>query len=104
LLGQHRGKLHRLSRSDEVSRRAQNLVEERRKLTAEKTAQGNRSTSCLKIYFPQMVEWVEKLDMSLVCDLLERWPTEELQKESTGELRTPSRIEETSHPRDQLRS
>jgi len=67
----------------------QNLVEERRKLMAERTAQRNRLTSYLKIYFPQMVEWFEKLDMPLVCDLLERWPTlEELQKVSPEELRT----------------
>jgi len=89
ILGQHRDKLHRLSPDDEVTRRVQNLVEERRKLTAEKTAQSNRLTSYLKIYFPQMVEWFEKLDMPLVCDLLERWPTlEELQTVSREELRT----------------
>ena len=89
ILEQHRDKLHRLSPDDEATRRVQNLVEERRKLTAEKTAQSNRLISYLKIYFPQMVEWFEKLDMPLVCDLLERWPTlEELQKVSTEELRT----------------
>jgi transposase len=89
LLRQHRDKLRRLSPDDEATRRVQNLVEERRKLVAEKTAQGNRLASYLKIYFPQMVEWFEKLDMPLVCDLLERWPTlEELQKVSTEELRT----------------
>jgi transposase len=89
ILRQHRDKLHRLSPDDETTRRVQNLVEERRKLTAERTAQSNRLTSYLKIYFPQMVEWFEKLDMPLVCDLLERWPTlEELQKVSPEELRT----------------
>jgi len=88
ILGQHRDKLHRLSPDDEATRRVQNLVEERRKLMAEKTAQGNRLTSYLKIYFPQMVEWFEKLDMPLVCDLLEQWTTlEELQKVSAEELR-----------------
>jgi Transposase. len=88
ILEQHRDKLHRLSPDDEATRRVQNLVEERRKLTAERTAQSNRLTSYLKIYFPQMVEWFEKLDMPLVCDLLERWPTlEELQKVSPEELR-----------------
>jgi transposase len=88
ILGQHRDKLHRLSPDDEATRRVQNLVEERRKLTAERTAQSNRLTSYLKIYFPQRVEWFEKLDMPLVWDLLERWPTlEELPKESPEELR-----------------
>ena len=89
ILEQYRDWLHRLSPDDEATRRVQNPLEERRKLTAEKTAQSNRLTSYLKIYFPQMVEWFEKLDMPLVCDLLERWPTlEELQKVSAEELRT----------------
>jgi transposase len=88
LLLQHRDKLRRLSPDDEATRRVQNLVEERRKLVEEKTAQGNRLTSYLKIYFPQMVEWFEKLDIPLVCELLERWPSlEELQKVSAEELR-----------------
>src|SRR5215469_12231181 len=66
-----------------------NVRSTRRKLTSERTAQSNRLTSYLKICFPQMVEWFEKLDMLLVCDLLERWPTlEELQKASPEELRT----------------
>ena len=38
LLGQHRDRLHRLSPDVEATRRVQNLVEERRKLMAEKTA------------------------------------------------------------------
>src|SRR5215469_16177044 len=89
LLWQHRDKLRRLSPDDEARRRVQNLVEERRKLLAEKTAQGNRFISYLKIYFPQMVEWFEKLDIPLVCDLLKRWPTlEELQKVSGEDLRS----------------
>jgi hypothetical protein len=37
-------------------RRGQNLVEERRKLVEEKTAQLIRLIGYLKIYFPQMLE------------------------------------------------
>ena len=89
LLLQHRDKLRRLSPDNEATRRVQNLVEERRKLVEEKTAQSNRLTGYLKIYFPQRLEWFEKLDMPLGCELLERWPTlEELQKVSAEELRT----------------
>jgi transposase len=58
LLLQHRDKLRRLSPDDEATRRVQNLVEERRKLVEEKTAQGNRLTGYLKIYFPQMLDWL----------------------------------------------
>jgi transposase len=64
-------------------------VEERRKLVDEKTAQTNRLTGDLKIYFPQMLDWFERLDTELVRALLERWPTlEELQKVPPTRLRT----------------
>ena len=55
LLLQHRKKLRRLTPDNEVTRRIQNLVEERRTLVDEKTAQLNRLTGYLKVYFPQML-------------------------------------------------
>src|SRR5215468_9337276 len=89
LLLQHGDKLRRLSPDTEATRRVQNLVEERRKLVDEKTAQTNRLRSQLKIYFPQFLDWFEHLDSELVCALLERWPTlEELQKVPPPKLRT----------------
>src|SRR5499426_1792967 len=88
LLLQHRNKLRRLSPDSEATRRVQNLVEERRKLVDEKTAQINRLTDHLKVYFPQMLDWFGRLDSELVCALLERWPAlEELQKVSPASLR-----------------
>ena len=99
LLLQHRDKLRRLSPDTEATRRIQNLVEERRKLVDEKTAQTNRLTGDLKIYFPQMLDWFERLDTEQVCALLERWPTlEELQRVPPRELRTFFR---KHHCRDQ---
>jgi hypothetical protein len=50
----------------------QNLVEERRKLVNEKTAILNSLTARLKLYFPQMLDWFDPLDTSLVCDLIQR--------------------------------
>ena len=89
LLLQHRDKLRGLSPDTEATRRVQNLVEERRNLVDEKTAQTNRLTNHLKIYFPQMLGWFDRLDTELVCALLERWPTlEELQKVPPARLRT----------------
>ena len=88
LLLQHRDKLRGLSPDTEATRRVQNLVEERRKLVDEKTAQINRLTDHLKIYFPQMLEWFGRLDSDVVCALLERWPAlEELQKAPPASLR-----------------
>ncbi len=62
LLLQNRDKLRRLTPDNEVTRRVQNLVEEGGKLVEEKTAQLNRLTGYLKVYFPQMLEWFAKLD------------------------------------------
>ena len=89
LLMKHRDKLRRLAPDSEATRRVQNLVEERRNLVDEKTAQTNRLTNHLKIYFPQMLGWFDRLDTELVCTLLERWPRlEELQKVPPARLRT----------------
>src|SRR6201984_3216988 len=89
LVLQHRNKLRRLSPDSEATRRVQNLVEERRKLVDEKTAQINRLTDHLKVYFPQMLDRFGRLDSKLVCPLLEGWPAlEELQKASPASLRT----------------
>jgi hypothetical protein len=64
-------------------------VEARRKLVDEKTAQTNRLVDHLKIYFPQMLDWFERLDTEQVCAFLERWPTlEELQRVPPTKLRT----------------
>ncbi len=58
-------------------------------LVEEKTAQSNRLTNHLKIYFPPMLEWFDRLDTELVCALLEHWPTlEELQRVPPARLRT----------------
>jgi hypothetical protein len=87
LLVQHGNKLRRLSPDSEATRRVQNLVEERRKLVEEKTAQSKRLTNHLKIYFPQILDWFE-LDTELVRGLLKRWPSlEELQKVPPARLR-----------------
>src|SRR5207302_122180 len=59
LVQQHREKLRRLSPDTEATRRIQNLVEERRKLVDEKTAQSKRLEAHLKIYFRQIQEAAE---------------------------------------------
>jgi transposase len=89
LLLKHRDKLRRLAPDSEATRRVQNLVEERRNLVDEKTAQTNRLTNHLKIYFPQMLGWFDRLDTELVYAFLEQWATlEELQKVPPARLRT----------------
>ena len=85
----HREKLRRLSPDTEATRLIQNLVEERRKLVDEKTAQSNRLEAHLKIYFPQIPQWFGDVDSPLVCALLERWSAlEALQKARPDALRS----------------
>lgn len=87
ILEKHGNKLRRLQPDTEQTRRIQNLVEERRKLVDEKTAQSNRLIANLKIYFPQVPKWFKDVDSDLVCDLLQRWPTlEKLQRAQTTKL------------------
>ena len=89
LVERHPEKLRRLSPDTEATRLMQNLVEERRKLVDEKTAQSNRLEAHLKIYFPQIPHWFGDVDSPLVCALLERWPTlEALQKARPDTLRS----------------
>jgi transposase len=89
LVLQHRDRLRCFAPDTEQTRLVQNLVEERRKLVDEKTAIVNTLTTRLKLYFPQMLEWLDRLDTSLACDWLGRWPTlEKLQKVSPAKLRS----------------
>jgi transposase len=88
MLRQHRDRLQRWSPDDELTRLVQGLVEERRRLVNEKTRVLNRLTAKLKMYFPQILEWVD-LDSKLGVALLEKWPTlEALQKAGAARLRT----------------
>lgn len=89
MLCQHRSRWRRWSPDTEQTRMVQNLVEERRRLVDDTTRLTNCMTDKLKIYFPQMLDWFERLDSDLVCTLLERWPTlPQLQKVGAGRLRT----------------
>ena len=77
----HRAHLRPLHPDTEQTSLVQHLVEARRRLVNEKTRQVQRLTDKLKLYFPQMLGWFEKVDSPLVGALLLRWPTlEELQK------------------------
>jgi hypothetical protein len=55
----------------------------------EKTRQVQRLTAKLKIYFPQVLDWFDKMDSPLVGALLHRWPTlPDLQRARSGTIRS----------------
>jgi transposase len=83
LLTLHRDRLRVLQPDTEQTRTLQLLVEKRRQLVDQRTAQTNRITEQLKLYFPQVLQWFDKPSAPIVAAFLERWPTlPDLQKET----------------------
>jgi transposase len=56
-------------------RELMHLVEKRRQLVDDKTRFTNRLGNALKQYYPQVLEWFERLDTVMFCDFITRWPT-----------------------------
>lgn len=71
----HRKHIRPLRPDNEQTRLVQHQVEARRRLVNEKTRQIQRLTAKLKLYFPQVLEWFDKVESPLVGALLRRWPT-----------------------------
>ncbi len=88
LLTLHRHRLRRFEPDDEPTRKLQLLVEKRRQMVDMRTAETNRITDQLKLYFPQILDWFEDLSAPIVSAFLRRWPTlAELQKETVEAVR-----------------
>ncbi|MBT5031704.1 MAG: IS110 family transposase [Proteobacteria bacterium] len=51
------------------------LVEQRRCLVNDRVRITNRLRNTLKQYYPQALEWFDRIDTPLFCDFIERWPT-----------------------------
>ena len=87
LLMRHRERLRPLQPDTTQTRLLQFLVERRRQVVDEKTAQSNRLTDCLKLYFPQVLQWFDDVAGPLVGALLERWPSlQDLRRAHPGTL------------------
>jgi transposase len=56
-------------------RKLTSLVEQRRNLVNDKNRTTNRLRSGLKQYYPQPLEWFDRIDTLLFCDFISRWPT-----------------------------
>lgn len=70
-----RHRLRRLEPDTTEIRMLRLLVEDRRGLVDDKTAQKNRLRDRLKQFYPQLLQWFDELDTPLALDFLERWPT-----------------------------
>ena len=51
------------------------LVEQRRRLVNDRVRTTNRLRNTLKQYYPQVLEWFDRIDTPLFCAFIERWPT-----------------------------
>ena len=51
------------------------LVEQRRRLVNDRVRITNRLRNALKQYYPQALEWFDRIDTPLFCDFIERWPS-----------------------------
>ena len=51
------------------------LVEQRRRLMNDRVRITNRLRSALKQYYPQALEWFDRIDTQLFCDFIKRWPS-----------------------------
>ena len=51
------------------------LVEQRRRLVSDRVRLTNRLRNTLKQYYPQTLEWFDRINTKLFCNFIERWPT-----------------------------
>jgi len=51
------------------------LVEQRRRLMNDRVRMTNRLRNALKQYYPQALEWFDRIDTLLFCDFIKRWPS-----------------------------
>ena len=51
------------------------LVEHRRRLMDDRVRLTNRLRNALKQYYPQALEWFDRIDTPLFCDFIRRWPS-----------------------------
>ncbi|MCH8945284.1 MAG: IS110 family transposase [Proteobacteria bacterium] len=51
------------------------LVEQRRRLMNDRIRLTNRLRNALKQYYPQALEWFDRIDTPLFCDFIKRWPS-----------------------------
>ncbi len=89
LLLHHRHQLRRLEPDTPETRELRMLVETRRHFVNHRTQLSNSLTAALKLYFPQVLGWIDNIDSPMGCDLLQRWPSlPELQSARPATLRT----------------
>jgi transposase len=71
----HPGHFQALKPQSVEMRTLMTLVEQRRRLMNDRVRISNRLRSALKQYYPQVLDWFERIDTALFCDFIKRWPS-----------------------------
>ena len=74
LLSKHRHKLREVKLDDENTRCIQQLTEQRRRLVQEKVKLTQRISESLKTYYPLVLKIFNRLDTTIFCEFVKRWP------------------------------
>lgn len=75
LILRHPHRFKSLQPQSVVMRTLVSLVEQRRRLVNDRVRITNRLRNTLKQYYPQALQWFDRIDTLLFCDFIERWPT-----------------------------
>jgi transposase len=75
LLLRHPDQFHPLAPQSIEMRVLMTLTEQRRRLVNDRVRLTNRLRNALKQYYPQALEWFDRIDTVLFCDFIKRWPT-----------------------------
>jgi transposase len=75
LLLRHPGRFQPLAPQSVELRALATLVEQRRGLVNDRARITNRLRNTLKQYYPQVLEWFDRINTPLFCDFITRWPT-----------------------------
>jgi transposase len=75
LLFKHPERFQRLCPQSKEIRALVTLTENRRKLVNDKIRITNRIRYTLKQYYPQILEWFDRIDTPIFCDFVKRWPS-----------------------------
>jgi transposase len=75
LLLRHPDEFHPLKPQSVEMRASMTLTEQRRRLMNDRVRLTNRLRNALKQYYPQALEWFDRIDTQLFCDFIRRWPT-----------------------------
>ena len=82
-----------------VIRKLAALVEQRRRLVNDRVRLTNRLRNTLKQYYPQTLEWFDRINTKLFCSFIERWPTlMQVKRARATTLRTFFRAGHTRNP------